>query len=700
MFLKRLELQGFKSFASKTALEFPEGITAVVGPNGSGKSNVTDAVRWLLGEREAKNLRGGKVDDLIFAGTEKRPRMGLAQAAIFFDNTTGFFPAEFKEVVISRRISRDGESKLFLNNAETRLKDIIDFFAKAKLGARGLNIIGQGESDAFLKASPLERREMVEEILGLKEYLLKKNSSLRELKNTGFNLEKARVLTEEIRPHLRILRRQVSRYRERENLESELRILENNYFGSKARTLSKELSKFEPEIDLFDGKIKNFRRELLELENKLKGVEASEPQAKKELEEIRKKRRELFDRRLEERRKVEPLAKGNSRDPLLALREIKSLAVRAAALVAAEDLRAALKKIVSLIESLDRAGTQEEKTVDNQSEKDSELNKLLDELDEKEKVRTLELQGFNKIFREALRLVEAKKDEIQNLEENKAKLLFEKERVKIRKEELESQLSALGRKFEEFVLSEPRGEPVDETAAERRIFRLRADLSAIGEIDEAIVKEAEETEARYAFLTSQIKDLESASSDLKQLIKELDHKIHREFSVSLENINRELLSFVKLMFGGGRAALKLEEAVKPKEPVLAAGEAHKTEVEAKIEVEDEEIRPGLEIEVGLPKKRIKGLEVLSGGERSLLSIAVLFALISISPPPFLVLDEIDAALDEQNARRFGELLKSFSQKTQFVIVTHNRATMEAADVLYGVTMADDGASKIISLKLS
>ena len=166
--LKRLELNGFKSFAGKTTIEFPTGITAIVGPNGSGKSNIIDAVRWLLGERESKNLRGAKAEDLIFAGTPKRPRVGQAQASLYFENNGNFFPAEFSEIVVSRQVSRDGDNKFFINKAEVRLKDLIDFFAKARLGTKGLVVISQGNSDVFIQASPAIRREMLEEMLGLR----------------------------------------------------------------------------------------------------------------------------------------------------------------------------------------------------------------------------------------------------------------------------------------------------------------------------------------------------------------------------------------------------------------------------------------------------------------------------------------------------------------------------------------------------
>ena len=188
--LKSLELNGFKSFAERTTLELPEGITAIVGPNGSGKSNVIDAIRWLLGEREARNLRGAKSEDLIFAGTKDRPRLGQAQASLQFTNEHQFFPVDFSEIIVARQVSRDGSSQYFINKSEVRLKDLVDFFAHSRLGARGLVVITQGNSDMFIRATPLERRGMIEEILGLREFQLKKTEAERRLASAEINLEK------------------------------------------------------------------------------------------------------------------------------------------------------------------------------------------------------------------------------------------------------------------------------------------------------------------------------------------------------------------------------------------------------------------------------------------------------------------------------------------------------------------------------
>src|SRR5580692_4200274 len=247
-FLKRLELNGFKSFAGKTVLEFPAGIVGIVGPNGSGKSNVVDSIRWLLGERDAKNLRGGKVEDLIFAGTPKRARVGVASASLYFENKNKFFPVDFEEVVVTRQISRGGDSKYFLNKSEILLRDLIDFFAKARLGSRGLIIIGQGDSDLFIRSTPNERREMIEEILGLREYQIKKSDAERRLKNTRINLDKTKALIEEILPHLRSLKRQTSRWERRGTLEEELKSLEDQFFGSQLHELAEKTNIVEEAI--------------------------------------------------------------------------------------------------------------------------------------------------------------------------------------------------------------------------------------------------------------------------------------------------------------------------------------------------------------------------------------------------------------------------------------------------------------------
>ncbi|MGB9608835.1 MAG: AAA family ATPase, partial [Minisyncoccia bacterium] len=236
---------------------------------------------------------------------------------------------------------------------------------------------------------------------------------------------------------------------------------------------------------------------------------------------------------------------------------------------------------------------------------------------------------------------------------------------------------------------------------ERKILKLRGELAAIGDIDESLLKEAKDTEERYSFLENQLKDLEQASLDLNNLIKELNLKIEDEFGKAFTKINLEFDKFFKAMFGGGQAKLKLVSLKsKNNQDNLNENKLNQNENQNQNnENEEDSNEKGIEIDIKLPMKKLTSLDVLSGGERSLIGIAALFAIISVSPPPFLVLDEIDAMLDERNAKKFAKMLKEFSSKTQFIIVTHNRAVMEEADIIYGVTLGDDETSKIVSLKL-
>jgi chromosome segregation protein len=273
---------------------------------------------------------------------------------------------------------------------------------------------------------------------------------------------------------------------------------------------------------------------------------------------------------------------------------------------------------------------------------------------------------------------------------------LDRERLGLRREEIVRQIEQAGRRHGEFEDSELLLGHVEQAEMERRMFHLRGDLASMGEVDQALVKEARDTETRYAFLKKESEDLEKAVADLTGLMAELTQKITSEFERSLKKINEEFEKFFALMFGGGIAKLKVES---PKVKVKAETEEGTTVAEENDEQEDDRSDLGVDIDVRLPRKKISSLDMLSGGERSLVGIAALFALISVSPPPFLVLDEIDAPLDERNARRFAEMLKDFSKHTQFVVVTHNRATMESADILYGVTLNEDGTSKILSLKL-
>ncbi|MST04142.1 MAG: hypothetical protein EXS49_01060 [Candidatus Pacebacteria bacterium] len=724
MLLKKLELLGFKSFAEKAVLEFPEGVLAVVGPNGSGKSNVIDAIRWLLGEREAKNMRGAKAEDLIFSGTPTRPRAGFAQASMTLDNSSKFFPVEYEEVTVSRRIDRDGTSKYLLNNSEVRAREILDFFAKSKLGARGLTIINQGQSDIFIKASEEERREMLEEILGLRTYQIKKHESELKLESTRINMDKAKALVEEILPHLKVLRKQAAKWEKHDEYKNELVNLEKNYYGSKLSVYKTQEEKIGLDIKNIDVAIHQRKGELELLEGEVKNLEDSNKESKKEEEHKRKavsdRKNQIYEKKSHIERElgkieaqIEFLPKKkdkkavDSEEVVSFFKDVRKKIEETYKLSDFEVLKSSLRDLISKIDNFfDDSGKASENDNQYNAEKD-EFEKKKKELFENLKQLEAEIinlsreeaeifnssKEFNDAFRKSFIKVQDKNREISEVLSSRSRFVFELEKILISKDEILKEMKQFGVSEEGLISSFSEGE---EKESERKIFRLRSEISAIGEVDEALLKEAKETETRYAFLSSQIQDLETAFSDLNSLIKELDEKIHKEFKEAMVKINHEFTNYFKLMFQGGSAKLTLIKK-EIKEAVAQEGE------EMPQEKEDEEEKKfdhgGIEIAVSLPKKKVASLESLSGGEKSLVSLAVLFALISVSPPPFLVLDEIDAALDEANTKRLSSLIKDFSKKTQFLIVTHNRATMEIASVLYGVTLGEDGSSKLLSLKL-
>ena len=377
-----------------------------------------------------------------------------------------------------------------------------------------------------------------------------------------------------------------------------------------------------------------------------------------------------------------------------------------------DDVRELQATVENLLEEIDMVlGEKEEVPTEIPEGLRRELKKMTEDLKmldgelsvlrEKEQAFEKGQEGFYQSFKAAAFEVQAVKDKIGEWENHNRETVLERDRLLMRREELTHQIEQAGRQKEEFESDscrEAQSRSMETSEMERRMFRLRGDLAAIGEVDEMLMKEAKETEARYGFLAKESEDLEIAVRDLTKLMVELTEKIKTEFEGSLEKINKEFEKFFTVMFGGGSAKLKI---IKPKALESTSSEEGGDATE-NIATDEGDVAPednnGIEIDVKLPRKKITSLDVLSGGERSLVGIAAVFAIVSVSPPPFLVLDEVDAPLDERNARRFAEMLREFSKHTQFIVVTHNRATMESADILYGVTLDEDGTSKVISLK--
>ena len=250
MYLKRLEMQGFKSFADKTTLEFMPGITSVIGPNGSGKSNIVDCIKWILGEQSMKELRGGKSSDIIFAGTQTRKSLGYAEASLIFDNTDGALPIEYTEVIVTRKIYRSGETGYFINKAPCRLKDVVELFMDTGIGKDGYSIIGQGKIDQILSNKSEDRRNVFEEAAGIVKYKTRKEESEKKLERTKLNLLRINDILAEIESNIGPLKEQSERARKYLDLKEELKNIEVGLFVYNIEKYKNDISKVTEDFDI------------------------------------------------------------------------------------------------------------------------------------------------------------------------------------------------------------------------------------------------------------------------------------------------------------------------------------------------------------------------------------------------------------------------------------------------------------------
>jgi chromosome segregation protein len=304
MRLKKLTLQGYKTFASKTEFEFDNGITAVVGPNGSGKSNVADAVRWVLGEQSYSTLRGKRTTDMIFAGSQKRPRAGMAQAILTLDNSDGWLPIDYSEVEIGRRAHRSGENEYLLNGQKVRLKDITQLLATSGLAQRTYTIIGQGLIDQALSLRAEERRALFEEAAGIHHYKTRRAETLRRLEETRRNLERVHDILAEIRPRLRSLKRQATRAQNYEQISQDLRHLLRIWYGYKWERAKEETRLARETAVLAENAWKEARKEYLVQQAKIDALRHTMNNLQEKTAVTRRQREELREQLESARRQV------------------------------------------------------------------------------------------------------------------------------------------------------------------------------------------------------------------------------------------------------------------------------------------------------------------------------------------------------------------------------------------------------------
>ena len=286
MYLKRLELYGFKSFADKTVLEFRPGITTVIGPNGSGKSNISDSIRWVLGEQSMKSLRGSKSLDVIFSGTQNRKSLGFAEASLVFDNEDGGLPIEYNEVTVTRKIYRSGETGYFINKVPCRLKDILELFMDTGIGKDGYSIIGQGKIDEILSNKSEDRRHIFEEAAGIVKYRSRKEESEKKLEHTKLNLLRINDILVEIEANLEPLKAQSEKAKKYLNLREELKNIEIGLFIYNIDKYKKDLEELINSEDVIKS---NYNEE----EGRLERIKSLKELLKTELDEITTKIEEM-----------------------------------------------------------------------------------------------------------------------------------------------------------------------------------------------------------------------------------------------------------------------------------------------------------------------------------------------------------------------------------------------------------------------
>ncbi|MFA6605336.1 MAG: chromosome segregation SMC family protein [Patescibacteria group bacterium] len=847
MYLEKLEIQGFKSFAKETTLIFNKDLTAIVGPNGSGKSNIADAVRWVLGEQSVKTLRGKKSEDVIFAGSDKKGKLGFAQVSLYLNNKDKQADVDYEQIVITRKVERNGETEYLINNNKVRLLDVQLLLAKANFGQRSYSVIGQGMIDSILVSSAQERKDFFDEATGVKQFQIKKNQAVNKLNNSKENLEQTAKILAELEPRLGSLTRQVKKLEKRESLSKELKELQNNYYSFLKGGLDKSLKEKRVSFGNAQTEVSELNQQLIELQTKLEKEEKTASRQdsfeilqnklgqyqselntlvkektilegrsdlklmsagksdvvwlsqridnlkndinkhsifakekntkvianKAEVSILEKRREEILieftkleDRILNNGHDLSPEEMTNKVDRILRQQQdFQNTLNTLESLEALPKLREICSSITEAIISLaKKIKTNKE---DDKKHWQTEFNKMLlskdnlvGEINEarmslailENDLQSLEVQ-INKDKEELHKLendkkslldntdtgdankqqltvlakqIELKNKEIENIEkqikdfntaeEGKKQSLVEAQRsfrevqasfnsknsqlneVKVDLARLETREEELNKEIvEELPSFELRlSKDINVVESKEQIFKLKNQLSIIGGIDEVVIEEYQEVNERYTFLKTQSEDLSQAIEHLEKIIKDLEESISKQFDRAFKNINTLFNQYFKQLFSGGKAELILDitEVKKTKISPEDASDEEETFDDDEAEIKKQY---GIEIKATPPGKKLTGINMLSGGEKALTSIALISAIIANNPAPFVVLDEVDAALDESNSIRFSEILDELSSKTQFVAITHNRATMHKAKIIYGVSMGDDGMSRLLSM---
>ena len=760
MHLSSITIKGFKSFPERTRLVFSPGVSVIVGPNGCGKSNITDAVLWALGEQSPLAVRGQSMQDMVFAGGEGRGPSRYAEVEVMLDNDDGS-AGDFSEISVLRRHDRSGEGVYRLNGARCRLTDVIETLSDANLGREMHSVISQGRVEEIVHSKPRDRRLLVEEAAGLGKHRKRRRRAQLKLERTQENLDRALDVEREARSRLRPLKRQAQAADIHARLERDADELRATLLASELATHRSGLAGAESaaakaraardELDAKLGEVNKRRtaaeerlaerdRERTEAWGRLTAIRAAHERLTVRAEALAARRAELaaaLDRR---RAALGALAERDGEDP--GERAVDAGIARMAASL--EEAQAALERsrgaapapqraaeIGRVREAAERAAVDARRveaqldagrqdTLRSRIEAQAALVESLGGLCEAvadardaagERAGVIEqamlgASGGDEVADE-LRACSRTEAELQSQLRVAAEAVTEAEveaaHLRDRRDEAAGELDAIGARLGREI--GPAGELLDDESREdieRKLERLARRREQLGPVNPLAEREYEEAMAHVTELETQRGDLEGALAELQGLIRETDDRIEAAFEETFEAAQRNFEELVEHLFPGGRGRLRLVSERGPK-PVLG-GQAPAEEAPAEEapddEGSDEEFSgQGVEIEVTPAGKATRKLSLLSGGEKSLVALAFVFSVFLARPSPFYILDEVEAALDDANIDRFLQLVTRFADRAQFIIVTHQKRTMDAADVLYGVSMGSGGVTKVISRRM-
>lgn len=701
MNISKLEIFGFKSFAKKETILFNSGITGIVGPNGCGKTNIVDAIRWVLGEQKTKRLRSSKMEEVIFNGASNVKPLGLCEVFLTIENNKGLLPVEYSEVEIGRRLYRSGESEYFINRNNCRLKDISNLFVDTGLTSDAYSVIELNMIEQILSDKDDSRRKMFEEAAGVNKYKSKRRSALKKFDLNSRDLERIDDIIVEIQLQVKALDLQLKRFKRHEKLSSELK---------------------ELEIDLSSARIMDLDNIIVPLNSMLKKKNTllKKNTSKKEVKSVEfDNARDAYLKEKEELSKMKAKIDKLTEDLLSEIQEKNQESSKGVGLLE-DELQKKINqlnqfdkdyiKIVSNKDITKSLSTESKEKFKNKNYTVIETDKKYDKLkasikdykDKIDKYRKDKEFDFSKMDESIKNIqdkinsnnldLEKKENDVNkafiNMETIRAKLdsdKFSKDDLFYEIKEAEMKIAESNLKKSQIMqtMVEKFGKDIELKSLKEynisdmvfRVEKIKRSIESIGPINWAVKDEHEEKSARLNNLLNQKSDLIDAENNLKEAIKKIDNVAQEQFFETYNKVRDNFETMFTVFFNGGKGSLELSDPVDP-------------------------LNSNINIFAQPPGKRNNSLKMLSAGEKSLTAIALLFSIYQYKPSPFCILDEIDAPLDDINIKKFTDVIKDYSKTTQFIMVTHNKLTMESADCIYGVTAEKQGISKLMSIDFS